>query len=315
MAKPKSTITEFRSYRLPVDFPVVILTGDYWRISDRPAANLHFHNCLEIGICHEGSGYLQIRSEKIAFQGGDMTLIASNIPHTTWSTKGTASLWSYIYTDPAELFSSFAPAYSASLASLYNRLDIAQLLPASKCSDACFYMNRILCTIGEKGENYDLMARSDILSLLLELDRHTRKEAEEPLPKQAPGSPALSITPALEYIRTNYMSTFTIDDLSTLCGLSPTHFRRLFHQAMETSPLEFLNGVRISKACRLLRSTDDSILNISENVGFHSISSFNRYFSRLVGMSPREYRHADSSDERLQRTTIMHYSGWLVPEK
>ena len=319
MAKPKNAITEFRSYLLPVDFPMIVLTGDYWRISDRPAENLHFHNCLEIGICHEGSGYIQIRGEKTPFHGGDITIIASNIPHTTCSTKGNLSLWSYIFTDPAELFSSFAPAHSAALNALNSRLDTARLIPAKQGEELRFYVTRVLREVTAKEENYDLAARADFLSLLLEADRIIRRQdkkgAEAASSKPAPASPAFSILPALEYIRTNYMSAFSIDDLSTLCGLSPTHFRRLFSQAMETSPLEFVNSVRISKACHLLRSTEDSILNISENVGFRSISSFNRYFQRMVGMSPRDYRRADSSDERVQRTTIMYYSGWMFPEK
>ena len=315
MAKPKNTVTEFRSYLLPVDFPVVILTGDVWRISDRPAKNLHFHNCLEIGICHEGSGYLMLGSEKLFFSGGDMTIIAGSYPHTTCSTQDTASLWSYLYTDPAELLGSFAPAWSASLSALFQRLNTAALLPADSCADAAFLMNRILRTILAKGENYELSACTDILSLLLEIDRINKKEPDIAAPNTTSSSPALTIMPALEYIRTNYMSTFTVDDLATRCGLSPTHFRRLFHQAMDTSPLEFLNGVRISKACHMLRSSEESILNISENVGFRSISSFNRYFARIIGMSPREYRRADSSDEGVKRSTIMHYTGWLVPEK
>ena len=314
MAKPKNVITEFRSYLLPVDFPMIVLTGDYWRISDRPAENLHFHNCLEIGICHEGSGFLQIRGEKHIFHSGDMTIIASNIPHTTCSAKGTASLWSYIYTDPVELLSSFAPIYSASMTALFSRLDTAVLIPSAQCGDLTFYMNRIIRTVMEKQENFELMARTDYLSLLLEIDRNISDRENKPSSGPMPSSPALSIMPALDYIRTNYMGTFSIDDLSTLCGLSPTHFRRLFAQVMETSPLEFINSVRISKACHLLRSTEDSILNISENVGFHSISSFNRYFSRIIGMSPRDYRRADSSDERVQRATIMHYTGWMMPE-
>jgi len=84
---------------------------------------------------------------------------------------------------------------------------------------------------------------------------------------------------------------------------------------MGRSPLEYLNTVRINKACYLLRSTENSILNISEDVGFHSISSFNRYFSRMIGMSPREYRCCDSQDERLQKAKIMKFNGWMEAER
>ncbi|KAF6591577.1 helix-turn-helix transcriptional regulator, partial [Paenibacillus sp. EKM208P] len=78
----------------------------------------------------------------------------------------------------------------------------------------------------------------------------------------------------------------TMDFLADLCHLSTTHFRRKFHEIMGTSPLDFLNSTRIEEACKQLKSTEDSILSISEQVGFHSISSFNRCFSRLMGKPP-----------------------------
>ena len=48
MARPKSPVTEYRSYYLPMQFPVKLLSGDHWKISDIPSKRLHFHNCLEI---------------------------------------------------------------------------------------------------------------------------------------------------------------------------------------------------------------------------------------------------------------------------
>ena len=67
MARPKSPVTEYRSYYLPMQFPVKLLSGDHWKISDIPSKRLHFHNCLEIGICHSGSGYMEVLGETLAF--------------------------------------------------------------------------------------------------------------------------------------------------------------------------------------------------------------------------------------------------------
>ena len=109
MAKPKNTITEYRSYYLPMHFPVLLLSGDYWKISDVPSGRLHFHNCLEIGVCHSHSGYIEIFGEQALFREGDVTVIPKNVPHTTYSMPGTESHWSYIYLDPKELFRNLLP--------------------------------------------------------------------------------------------------------------------------------------------------------------------------------------------------------------
>ena len=59
MSKPKNTVMEYRNYYLPGDFPVLVLTGGHWKISDIPSSRLHFHNCLEIGLCHSHSGTMK----------------------------------------------------------------------------------------------------------------------------------------------------------------------------------------------------------------------------------------------------------------
>ena len=103
MARPKQPVIEYRSYELPPDFPMIALTGDQWHISPVPSKRLHFHNCLEIGVCHSESGTMVLGGEQRAFRSGFVTCIARNVPHTTWSSPGEHSLWSYLYVDPEAL--------------------------------------------------------------------------------------------------------------------------------------------------------------------------------------------------------------------
>lgn len=327
MSKPKNTITEYRSYYLPMHFPVLLLSGDYWKISDVPSGRLHFHNCLEIGICHSHSGYIEIFGEKAPFRAGDVTVIPKNVPHTTYSTPGTESLWSYIYLDPRELFRNLLPAtwqnhdlaaYSLnSFRPILHREEYPQILPLAES---------VIRELKEQKPSFQLSARGLLLSLYIEIYRIQSLEkngggAADQQGRETPEAEnetenALVIAPALNYIEENYMQQFTIERLADLCHWSPTHFRRVFHDIMGTSPLDFVNNTRISKACHLLRSTEESVLNISEMVGFHSVSSFNRYFLKIMQMSPRDYRkQLLKSDKRTENPSILEYAGWLYPEK
>ena len=103
MARPRRTVLEYRSYELPADFPLMVLTGDRWHISPIPGKHLHFHNCLEIGICHTSGGTMLFDRQEVHFSAGDVTCIARNVPHTTWSDPGQGSLWSYVFLDPEAL--------------------------------------------------------------------------------------------------------------------------------------------------------------------------------------------------------------------
>lgn len=327
MAKAKATVTEYRNYYLPMHFPVLLLSGDYWKISDIPSGRLHFHNCLEIGICHSDSGYIELFGEKIPFQAGDVTVIPKNVPHTTYSTPGTESHWSYIFVDPQELLRNILPStwkyfdLSDYAFSGYNPIFSREAHP-----EIYHLVSRVIWELEEQKQSYQLSTKGLLLSLYVEIIRVLSENrygggtagapAGSPKNEKQESDNALVIAPALDYIEENYMQQFTIEHLADLCHWSPTHFRRVFHDIMGTSPLDFVNNTRISKACNLLRSTEDSVLNISETVGFHSISSFNRYFIRIMQMTPRDYRkQIQSSDRRAESQSIMEYAGWLYPEK
>ncbi|TCL56908.1 helix-turn-helix protein [Kineothrix alysoides] len=85
---------------------------------------------------------------------------------------------------------------------------------------------------------------------------------------------------------------------------------------MAASPLEYLNNARSMKACNLLRYTEESILSILENTGFHSVSSFNKYFYRVFQVSSREYlKQMKLTNAKPEKQSILEYAGWLYPEK
>lgn len=319
MARQKNVITEYRNYYLPMHFPVLLISGDYWKISDIPSGKLHFHNCLEIGICHSDSGTLEICGKHFHFKAGDVTVIPRNIPHTTYSTPGTESHWSYLFFDPRELFRNLLPAsWKNHELHVDGFRNFKHILSRNDYPNVNHLLMEILRELEEQRPSYQLSAKGLLLSLYIELYRIQSIESpEEPSSKETEQSPdkTLVIAPALDYIEENYMQQFTIELLADLCHWSPTHFRRVFHEIMGTSPLDYINNTRISKSCNLLRSTEESILDISEMVGFHSVSSYNRYFNKIMQMSPRDYRkQMQQTDKHAEHQSILEYAGWMYPE-
>ena len=139
------------------------------------------------------------------------------------------------------------------------------------------------------------------------------EQMREQAPEQTLQSrqPDLVISPALEFITRSYMMPVTIDELAELCHLSTTHFRRKFQEIMGTTPLDFLNSTRVEEACKRLKSTDASVLSISEQVGFRSISSFNRCFARLIGESPKAWRTGANMEAQSAKASILAFTGWV----
>ena len=97
--------------------------------------------------------------------------------------------------------------------------------------------------------------------------------------------------PAVSFLDTDYASELDTAHLAHLCGLSQRQFLLYFQECFSQTPLQYLRTVRIQKACRLLTSTETGILDIALQTGFHSLSSFNRYFHKIVGSNPQAFRN------------------------
>ncbi|SFD10187.1 AraC family transcriptional regulator [Butyrivibrio sp. YAB3001] len=309
MAKPKKTVIEYRNYELPLNFPVLLLTGDRWHISDVKSGKLHFHNCLEIGICHTDSGYIEFGNTPVTFKAGDMTFISRNVPHTTYSSKGEASLWSYIFIQPDELLKGMYSDSSPYANIFVDMLQNSQLIiNREKYPDIYFILKTVMEELEQKGMNYQISVKGLMLSLFMKLMRIYAEECGKKSDNKVAHDNAIVISPALDYIKENYMMNFPIEELADMCHLSQTHFRRVFHEIMNTSPLNYLNTTRILQSCILLRTTEESILTISEQVGFRSVSSYNRHFSEIMGTQPSDWRHKMA---RVDKASILEYTGWM----
>ncbi len=308
MGRPPHTVLEYRSYELPADFPVMVLTGDRWHISPIPGQHLHFHNCLEIGICHTGGGTLRFNQRQLRFKAGDVTCIARNVPHTTWSDESSGSLWSYLFLDADALLGSFlrrAPVGSFDF--LRFLTDCHLILDAEKSPWARPLTEQIIDEMVNRSPGYQTIVLGLFVALMMKMLRVYHREA----PDLVRDSSLHALYPALDHIHGHYMEDFPLDTLASLCDLSPTHFRRLFREQVGTSPLQFLHQTRILKSCALLRSSSLSVVEIAGAVGYNSLSSYNRQFQKAMGCSPSVWR---SSPGNTARPSLLTFTGWTEAE-
>jgi AraC family transcriptional regulator len=98
------------------------------------------------------------------------------------------------------------------------------------------------------------------------------------------------MTSLTEYVRDNLGTTFRLQTLSGIVGLSPGHFARKFRQSFGISPADFVRARRVREAARLLLIDDLPIAAIAQRVGFSSQSQFARLFRSIVGTSPARFR-------------------------
>jgi AraC family transcriptional regulator len=100
------------------------------------------------------------------------------------------------------------------------------------------------------------------------------------------------VTDALRRIETSSHETFSLAELARSAGMSPYHFLRTFRAVAGVTPHQFLLMRRLACAADRLRRTDLPVAAIAFDAGFGDLSTFNRRFRRVMGVTPRAYRRA-----------------------
>lgn len=94
-----------------------------------------------------------------------------------------------------------------------------------------------------------------------------------------------------------YGKHLSLQDIADQIGYSPSHFSLLFKKKTGHSPLTYFNLLKIQQSCQLLDTTDMKINQICYKIGIEDTYYFSRLFSKIMGMSPREYRKSKKDNK------------------
>jgi len=115
---------------------------------------------------------------------------------------------------------------------------------------------------------------------LLESMAESRRQAE-----------SRPIREARRYIGDHYReSGISLEQVADIVGLSPSYFSLIFKRETGSGFLEYLTGIRIDYAKELLRSSKQTVAQISSAIGYSDTKYFTRLFKRMVGIKPSEFR-------------------------
>ena len=246
---------------------------------------LHQHNYFQmIGILN-GGGIITIDENRYVIQKEMIYLIPPQALHSVhYGDKRTAPL------------KMIDVKFSVMDTQLFNNLlELSQSFRLENFSRFSYMFEKMLNESAAKEKFYYNMINVYLYELLIGIIREKLCLVESRVDdvEQVPGNEILhgvNVKNLCTYIYENYSNIISLDDLSMLASINKTTLIRIFKELYGTTPIQYINRIRLQKAEELLVNTNVSISEISEMVGFQSIHYFSRYFKQKKNCTPMEFR-------------------------
>ena len=132
----------------------------------------------------------------------------------------------------------------------------------------------------------------DLLEALLRLDAAAGRRADRVPAVRASARAELfrRLQRARDFLHARVERGASLAELGRVAAIAPHRLLRLFQGTFACTPQQYLRGLRMERAARLLRETDQPVGAVAHAVGFESFGSFSAAFHRRFGRSPRAYR-------------------------
>ena len=267
--------------RFPFNIYPCTIPGDFRQVA------VHWQDSMELVYIKRGSGLVQTGAQVCAAQSGDIFVLTPGTLHAIRQAESCTMEYENIIFD-VELLGGTedlcAEKYLLPLQS--GRL----ALPEHITPDEVWYPQAADCLKEAEEANrckqfgYELCIKGALLRFLALLIAQSKA-----LPPAEKAS-TQRLRAVLQWISAHYSEPVCVADAAALCQCSPNHFMRWFRQMTGQTFIIFLREYRLNAAAEALRTTEDTILSISEQCGFENLSYFNREFKAHFGMTPREYR-------------------------
>ncbi len=104
----------------------------------------------------------------------------------------------------------------------------------------------------------------------------------------------LVLKKAVVFLEQNYNKPLTLRQVADAVFVSPFYISRMFSRQLGKTMTDYLNGIRITRACELLSDVEYKVYQVGEMVGIPDAHYFSRIFKKQMGVTPTEYRNSVS---------------------
>lgn len=258
--------------------------------SPSPLIRWHQHEEYELHLITATRGKMFVGDHIGTFEPGNLVLTGPRLPHN-WITTDYEEGEAAAKRDRCLIFLDEPIRKSAEL--MPEMRTILPLLERSKSGIEFFGISDRVSEYLDKIRDTEGVSRLAVfLELFNELSQHSdyRLLSSAPIESSSDSRDQSRISEIVGYISDNYHQPLCMTEIADRYGMSESGFSRYFRKETGNSFTDFVNRLRVTKACHLLMETDKYISTICYEVGYNTVANFNRRFSELRDMTPSEFR-------------------------
>jgi len=281
-------------HRWPFD-PLFPIDVRFFVFGPRGGVRMNRHDYLEILYIFQGEVKFQIQHRPVTARTGDLLVIGSTFFHRPIKANTASAKAVALYFKPEILHSGdaggevveFLVPFMAEDRNFSHVVAADSGVPAEVFN----FMKRIRCELPANSSRERLTVRTFLRTILillvnhysdlqLNLDAFNRRKHD-----------IQRLRPLFELIDHSLESVLTVKEAAACVHMSKSYFTRFFRRVTGQPFVTYLHHLRVAKAQTMLTTTDRTIAEIGQEVGFCDQSYFGLIFHKIVGRSPRQFRN------------------------
>ena len=276
----KLALKEQRRHGAP-DFPMQYYHID--REHPRYEMNLHWHGEFELVRVLQGELRLYLNNVEYAMTEGEIAFIGSGVLHRA---EPVECVYECVVFDLNMLAKSGAGRIAAYLLPLLSGMvenrPVAGDIALSKAANTLFE------ALKTEAPYFELAALGAMVELVHQC--YVTGRVKQGQGAMRAGHKHRTMLDLLDWIEQNYTERITLEQLASVAKTDSKYLCRFFKEYTGNSPIEYVNRLRVERACLCMAAGYDSMTEAALDNGFNDISYFCKIFKRYKGMTPREYR-------------------------
>lgn len=268
---------------------------------DNQCIDWHWHREFEFSLAVKGSVFCRIGNEMIHLHENDGLFINSGIIHRFEARQG-GTLINMIFSpefiapEDSELFRKYVQPYLSADVEYYPFYQKTPrhgsvLRPAAEISGI----------INSDTPLKELMIHNQVSLLWEALIKNTENPGDRK--KYSNKLIHARLQKMLEFIHFHYPEPVTLSDIASAANVSRSEALRCFHTGIQTTPVNYLNNYRLTRAKEQLLSTNNTVTSIALSSGFERAGYFCRVFKEKYGCPPNKFRRGEISESGQQNKT------------